>query len=76
MSEEEIRDYIPQHIFYDHDEFYTIDYFEEFEGFDTTGKYCSYLLEYIDKVLATTPDNSIREKYLYLKQNLLQQNKT
>lgn len=70
-TEENIRDYISQTVFCDFDEFYVVDYMELFEGFDTSGEDCRYLLKYINSILGATTDSSVREKYLYLKKYLL-----
>lgn len=71
QTDNDVLDYLPQTVFCDFDEFYAIDYLELFDGFDTNGEDCRYLLMYINNVLSKTIDNSIREKYLYLKKNLL-----
>lgn len=58
-------------IFPDFDAFYVIDYWELLEGFDVENVHCSRLLSHINHILDTTTDNSIREKYLYMRKNLL-----
>lgn len=70
-TDEDITGYIPRYVFCDFDEFYAIDYLELFEGFDTHGEDCHRLLKHINSVLGMTTDSSVREKYLYLKKNLL-----
>lgn len=70
-SDEDVADYIPQTVFCDFDEFYVVDYLELFEGFDINGEECQYLLKYINSILGTTTDSSVREKFLYLKKRLL-----
>ena len=70
-TDENIENYIPQTVFCDFDEFYTIDYLELFEGFDTHGEDCRHLLKHINSILGMAIDSSVREKYLYLKKNLL-----
>lgn len=70
-TDEDVRNYIPQTVFCDFDEFYVVDYLELFEGFDISGEDCQYLLKYINGILSATTDSSVREKYLYLKKNLL-----
>ena len=66
-----LADFVFQHTFRDFDEFITIDVLELFEGFDMDGSKCFHLLSHIDNVLGSTADNSIRDKYLYLKKQLL-----
>lgn len=62
---------LSQSIFSDFDAFYVIDYWELLEGLDTENVYCPRLLSHINSILDTTTDNSIREKYLYMRKNLL-----
>lgn len=71
LTEEEFMDYIPRCVFCDFDELYTVDYLEVFEGFDTSCNECPKLLGYLDSVLHSTLDNSIRDKFLYVKHRLL-----
>lgn len=63
--------HINERTFLDYDEFITIDSLGLFEGFDMSGEDCRHLLSYINDVLGTSVDDSIREKYRYLKKNLL-----
>lgn len=62
---------ISQCVFSDFDAFYVVDYWELLEGLDTEDIHCSQLLAHINHILDTTTDNSIREKYLYMKKHLL-----
>ena len=55
----------------DFDEFYVVDYWELLNGLDTDNVFCPQLLSRINNILETTLDISIREKYLYMKKQLL-----
>lgn len=66
-----IANYLSNLVYRDTDDFITIDSLEVFEGFDTDGTYCKNLYNHILNALNTTEDNSVREKYLYLKNRLL-----
>lgn len=70
-TDEEFKESLYSNIFCDFDEFISIDTLDSFEGFDTYGEQCKHLLNYINRILASTIDSSIREKFLYLKKNLL-----
>lgn len=63
--------FIHQCTFADFDAFYVIDYWEALSGFDTDNVYCPRLFSHINHILDTTTDTSIREKYLYMRKNLL-----
>ena len=58
-------------VFIDYDDFGVIDNLEKFEGFDIDGTNCENLYNHIINVLAQTTNDSVREKYLYLKNSLL-----
>lgn len=70
-TEESIVNDLSNLLFIDHDDFLTIDSMELFEGLDTDGSYCKNLYNHIVDVLGETVDNSVREKYMYLKTKLL-----
>lgn len=57
--------------FVDYDDFLVIDNIEKFEGFDIDGTNYENLYNHIVDVLEQTVDDSVREKYLYLKNSLL-----
>ena len=59
-----------KYVFQDEDEFFTIDIFKVFIGADKDGTQTVQLMEYVEKVLSSTYDSSIREKYLYVAKNL------
>ena len=65
-----IRD-LSKLVYRDTDHYITIDSLELFEGFDTDGVCCKNLYSHITRVLETTDDNSVRDKYLYLRDRLL-----
>ena len=60
-----------QCVFSDFDAFCVVDYWELLEGFDTKDIHCPRVFSHINHILDTTSDNSIREKYLYMRKNLL-----
>lgn len=66
-----VEKFISQCTFSDFDAFYVIDYWEALEGYDTEDVYCPRLLSHINYILDTATDTSIREKYLYMRRNLL-----
>lgn len=70
-TEESLMNDLSNLLFVDYDDFLTINSMDLFEGFDTHGTYCENLNNHILDVLGDTVDNSVREKYMYLKANLL-----
>ena len=56
--------------FRDYDAYYTIDYFELAEGLDTDNTRTPALTDYINHILDSVTDGSVREKYLYVKKHL------
>ncbi|MBQ7490336.1 MAG: hypothetical protein IJT51_07455 [Bacteroidales bacterium] len=57
-------------IFCDNDEFYVLDSCKFMLKHDNNGEQCAKLLSYIQKMLDTEYDVSVREKYIYLKKRL------
>ena len=72
QTAEEELDYIPRYTFLDFDEFNTVDTCKLLREKDRGGADCANLLAYLEEVLATFTDGSIREKAIYLKKSLLQ----
>lgn len=61
---------VDEMIFCDNDEFYALDSCRFMLRRDDNGKHYSKLLSYIQKMLDTEYDVSVREKYIYLKKRL------
>ena len=63
-------DILDEIIFCDDDEFYALDSCRFMLRHDNNGELCAKLLSYIQKVLDTECDVSVRGKYIYLKKRL------
>lgn len=61
---------VDEMIFCDNDEFYVLDSCKFMLEHDNNGEQCAKLLSYIQKMLDTEYDVSVREKYIYLKKRL------
>ena len=70
-TDSNVMNYLWATTFRDFDEYFVVNYFDAFCGFDTEGTDCSRIYEYIETILATSVDSSIREKHIYIKKNLL-----
>ena len=71
QAEDTLQDFITDSIFWDDDNLYVLNCYADLVKRDSSGTDCSRLLSYIDEVLASSVDNSVREKYTYLMDNLL-----
>ena len=58
-------------VFRDFDNFYTVNYFDSLESFSPNGGLKDKITDYINKVLDTTIDSSLRDKYNYVLDNIL-----
>ena len=66
--DDEFKKRLDENLFIDSDEFYVLDYCKKLQR---NNQNCNNLYAYIEKILSSCNDLSVREKYLYLKKNLL-----
>ena len=66
--EKDFIDLLYSKLFLDYDEYFAINYLGEFKK---EGRDCERLLEHVENTLSNSINPSIRDKYLYLKNNML-----
>lgn len=62
-------------IFKDYDEFYVVNYFSRLSNCEKEAGLREHVLKYINNILGSTIDSSLREKYVYVKNNILKYSK-